>query len=209
MQVTGTFPSASHLHLVIATGGRYNPMGKVILDMAMSLDGFVAGPHDEDGGLHNYFFSPAGDTAKVIEEGFQTTGVIVMGRRSYDIGAAQDGFVDNPYQVPTFVLTHVVPEKVAKGAEAFIFVTDGIDSLLNQAKAAAGDKNVVIGGGANIAQQFMKAGAIEEIQLHLVPVLLGEGFRLFEHIGPEHIELESTNVIAASDVTHLQFRVVR
>jgi dihydrofolate reductase len=184
-------------------------MGKVILDMSMSLDGFIAGPNDEDGGLHDYFFSPSGDTTKVIEEGFKTTGVIVMGRRSYDMGAAQDGFVDNPYQVPTFVLTHAVPDRVAKGAEAFIFVTDGIESVLKQAKAAAGDKNVVIGGGAKTAQQFMKAGFIEEIQIHLVPVLLGEGIRLFEHIGSEPIELESTRVIAASDVTHLQFRMIK
>jgi dihydrofolate reductase len=184
-------------------------MGKVILDMAMSLDGFIAGPNDEDGGLHDYFFSPSGDTTKVIEEGFKTTGVIVMGRRSYDMGAEQEGFVDNPYQVPTFVLTHAVPDRAAKGAEAFIFVTDGIESVLKQAKAAAGDKNVVIGGGANTAQQFMKAGFIEEIQIHLVPVLLGEGIRLFEPICPEPIELESTGVIAASDVTHLRFRVIR
>ncbi|MBI1879896.1 MAG: dihydrofolate reductase [Chloroflexi bacterium] len=184
-------------------------MGKVILDMSMLLDGFIAGPNNESGGLHDYFFSPSGDTVKVIEEGFKTTGVIVMGRRAYNMGAEQDGFVDNPYQVPTFVLTHAVPEKVAKGAEAFTFVTDGIESILKQAKAAAGDKNVVIGGGANTAQQFMKAGFIDEIQIHLVPVLLGDGIRLFDHLGTEHIELESTRVIAASDVTHLQFRVIK
>lgn len=184
-------------------------MGKVILDMSMSLDGFIAGPNDEDGGLHNYFFSPSDATVGVIEEGFKTTGAIVMGRRSYDMGAEQDGFVDNPYKAAHFVLTHAVPEKMAKGAEAFTFVTDGIESLLKQAKAAAGDKNVVIGGGANTAQQFMKAGLIEEIQLHLVPVLLGHGIRLFEHIGPEQFELESAGVIAASDATHLRFRVIR
>lgn len=184
-------------------------MGKVILDMAMSLDGFIAGPNDEDGGLHNYFFAPSGDTVKVIEEGFKTTGVIVMGRRSYDMGAEQDGFVDNPYQVAHFVLTHDVPEKVAKGAEAFTFISDGIESVLKQAKTAAGDKNVVVGGGAKTAQQFMKAGYIDEIQIHLVPVLLGDGLRLFDHLGTEHIELESTRVINSLAVTHLRFRVVK
>lgn len=126
-------------------------MRKVILDMSMSLDGFIAGPNDESGGLHDYFFSPSGGTAEVIEEGFKTTGAVVVGRRAYDIGAGQDGFVDNPYKVAHFVLTHNVPERVAKGAEAFTFATDGIESVLKQAKAAAGDKNVVVGGGANTA----------------------------------------------------------
>ena len=184
-------------------------MGKVTLDMSMSLDGFIAGPNNEDGGLHDYFFSPASGTAEVIEEGFKTTGAIVMGRRAYDVGAQQDGFVDNPYLVPTFVLTSDVPKQAAKGAEAFIFVTDGIESALKQAKAAAGDRDVVIGGGANIAQQFLKAGLLDEIYIHLVPVLFGAGLRLFEHLGTEHIELESTQVIDAPDATHLKFRVVK
>lgn len=184
-------------------------MGKVILDMAMSLDGFIAGPNNEDGGLHNYFFSPAGATAGVIEEGFKTTGAIIMGRHSYNLGAEQAGFEDNPYQAPTFILTHHVPESVAKGAETFIFVTDGIESTLKQATAAAGDRNVVIGGGANIAQQFLKAGLVDEIQLHLIPVLLGAGIRLFDHLGAEAIQLENAGVIAAPDATHFKLRVVK
>src|SRR5688500_10485162 len=121
--------------------------------MAMSLDGYIAGPNDEDHGLHSYFFSPSGGTVAVIEEGFKTTGAIIMGRRSYETGAEQNGFVDIHYQVLTFILTHRVPEKAAKGAETFLFVTDGIESALQHAKAAVGDRNVVIGGGANIAQQ--------------------------------------------------------
>ena len=92
-------------------------------------------------------------------------------------------------------------------AEAFIFITDGIESALKQAKAAAGDKDVVIGGGAATAQQFLKAGLLDEIQIHLVLVLLGEGKRLFDHLGTEHIELESTRVIESPGVTHLRFRV--
>jgi len=184
-------------------------MAKVILDMAMSLDGFISGPNGEDHGLHDYFFSPAGPTAEVIEEGFRTTGTILMGRRAYDTGAAQDGFVDNPYPVPTFILTHHVPEKVARGAEAFIFVTDGIESALEQAKAAAGDRYVVVGGGANTAQQYLKAGLLDEIQIHLVPIVLGEGIRLFDHLGIEQIELEKTRVIDSSAVTHLRFGVIK
>ena len=184
-------------------------MGKVILDMSMSLDGFIAGPNDEDSGLHDYFFSPSGDTAQVVEEGIKTTGAIIMGRRSYDLGDQFDGFVSTPYKVPHFVLSHTVPEKPAKGETAFIFVTDGIESALTQAKAAAGDKDVVIGGGAHIAQQFISAGSIDELQIHLVPVLLGEGLRLFDHIGDRPVKLEKTSGVDAPDVTHLTFRVVK
>lgn len=184
-------------------------LGKVVLDMAMSLDGFIAGPGDEDGGLHNYFFSPSANSAKVIEEGLETTGAMIMGRRSYDIGAMQDGFADTPYHVPTFVLSHGIPEEKAKGAESFTFVTNGIESSLQQAKAAAGERDVVIGGGANTAQQFLSAGLIEELQIHLIPRLLGEGKRLFDYVGPECLELESTRVIESPGVTHLRFRVVK
>jgi dihydrofolate reductase len=169
--------------------------------MAMSLDGFIAGPNDEDHGLHNYFFSPTGPTLEVIEEGFKTTGTIIMGRRAYDIGAAQNAFADNPYQVPTFVLTHRVPEKVAPGTESFVFVTNGIESALEQAKAATGDRDVVIGGGGNIAQQYLQAGLVDEMQIHLIPVLLCRGIRLFDHLGTEAIELEKTRVIDGSGYT--------
>lgn len=182
-------------------------MGKVLLDVAMSLDGFISGPNGEDHGLHDYFFSPSGATTEVIEEGFKITGAIIMGRRAYDIGAAQDGFADNPYQVPTFVLTHHVPEKFAKGAETFIFVTDGIESALDQAKAVVEDKFVVIGGGADIAQQYLIAGLVDEIQIHLIPKLLGVGVRLFDNLGLEPVDLESTRVIEGTGVVHLRFRV--
>jgi len=184
-------------------------MQKVILDMAMSLDGFIAGPNDEDMGLHDFFFSPSSQTAAVIEEGIKTAGALVMGRRTYDVGAAQKGFEDNPYQMPTFVLSHAVPESVAKGAETFIFVADGIDSLLRQAGISAGDKDVVIGGGSNTAQQFIKAGYIDEIHIYLVPKLIGKGIRLFDFMDDIQIKLEKISVIDAPDVTHLSFRVVK
>jgi len=184
-------------------------MGKVILDMSMSVDGFIAGLNDEDGGLHDYFFSPSGDTAQVVEEGIKTTGAIIMGRRSYDLGDQFDGFVSTPYKVPHFVLSHHIPEKLAKGETAFTFVTDGPESALTQAKAAAGDKNVVVGGGAHTAQQFISTESIDELQIHLVPVLLGEGLRLFDYIGGKPVKLEKTSVVDAPDVTHLTFRVVK
>jgi dihydrofolate reductase len=91
----------------------------------------------------------------------------------------------------------------------FTFVTDGVESALGQAKAAAGDKNVTVAGGANTAQQFLKAGLLDELQLHVVPLLLGGGLRLFEGVGAEEVELETTRVIEAPGVTHLRFRVVR
>lgn len=184
-------------------------MGKVLVDLSMSLDGYIAGPQDEDGGLHNWYFAPSANDTEVIAELVNTLGAIVMGRRSYDMGEKHGGFEDDPYKAAYFVLTHRVPEKVAKGATAFTFVTDGIESALQQAKAGAGDKDVAIGGGANIVQQFLKAGLIDDIQIHLVPVLLGDGVRLFEHLGAAPIELESTRVIEATGVTHLKFRVVK
>jgi dihydrofolate reductase len=190
-----------------------NNMAKVVLDMSMSLDGFIAGPNDDDAGLHDWFFqdfgAQTGKSREVIDEGIKTTGAIVMGRRTYDQGDRQDGFVDTPYHVVHFVLSQEVPEKVAKGSTTFLFVTDGIENALTQAKAAAGDKDVVVGGGADIAQQYIKAGLLDEIQIHLVPVLLGEGRRLFDHLGTEHIELERTRVIESPGVTHLWFRVVK
>jgi len=184
-------------------------MANVLLDMAMSLDGFISGPNGEDHGLHDYFFSPAGPTAEVIEEGFERTGTIIMGRRAYDIGAVQDGFADNPYQVPTFVLTHRVPQRISKGAESFVFVTDGIESALEQARAVTDDRDVVIGGGANIVQQYLQAGLIDEIQIHLVHTLLGQGVRLFDHPGAGQTNLERVRVIEGSGVTHLRFQVIR
>jgi len=132
-----------------------------------------------------------------------------MGRRSYDLGDQFDGFVSIPYKVPHFVLSHTVPEKPTKGETAFTFVTDGPESALTQAKAAAGDKNVVVGGGAHTAQQFISAESIDELQIHLVPVLLGEGLRLFDYIGGKPVKLEKTSVVDAPDVTHLTFRVVK
>jgi len=203
-------------------------MGKVLLDISMSLDGFIAGPNDDperplgDGGqrLHDWVFggktersgtsprtSTTGSNREVMDESFKTTGAVIMGRRWFDIGEGPWG--DNPpFQVPCFVLTHDAHEKLVKGATTFTFVTDGIESALKQAQAAAGDKNVGV-GGANTAQQYLSAGLLDEIQIHLAPVLLGEGCRLFEHIGTEHIELERTRVIESPGVTHLWFRVVK
>jgi len=134
-----------------------------------------------------------------------------MGRRAYEMGDPDSYAGNYEYQVPIFVLTHRVPEKLPKedGRLTFTFVTDGIHSAIEKAKAAAGDKNVTVIGGANTVQQVIRAGLLDEIQIHLVPVLLGNGLRLFEHLGAEPIELEKTRVIESPGVTHLRFCVIK
>jgi len=195
-------------------------MGNVIFNMSMSLDGFIAGPHDEVDRLFQWYFS--GDTefpvqggryvlkvspesAKLLEESQRTTGAMVAGRRMFDVASAWGG---NPPFAPCFVVTHSVPQEWVTEGSPFTFVTDGVESAIRQAKNAAGDKNVAV-ATAKIMQQCLTAGLLDEITIDLVPVLLGEGIRLFEHLGTEPIELESTRVVEAPGVTHLRFRVVK
>ena len=131
-----------------------------------------------------------------------------MGRRAYAMGDP-DSYVDSyEYQVPIFLLTHAVPERLPKQSErlTFTFVTDGIDSAIRHAKAAAGDKNVTVVGGASTVQQCLTAGLADELHIDIMPLLLGEGLRLFEHLGSEPIELEGIRVIESPGVTHLRFR---
>ena len=203
-------------------------MGKVVVDITTSLDGFIAGPNDGPelplgaGGerLHQWVYDLAswrephglagGKTnrdSEVLDEALRTAGAIVVGRRMFDNAK---GWGENPpFHVPVFVLTHEARERISKeGGTTFTFVSDGIESALDQARAAAGDKNVSIGGGANTIQQYLSAGLLDEIQIHIAPMLLGEGIRLFEHLGTEEIALEGTRVIESPDVTHLRFRVV-
>ncbi len=187
-------------------------MGKVLLDMAVSLDGFIAGPDGEDAGLHDWFFPPPGgrnaaDTG-VVEESIGKTGAILMGRRAYDLGEEVGGFAGTPYRVPHFVLSHGAPEEVSEGTPPFTFVQDGIESAVEQARAVAGEGNVVIGGGADVARQGIEAGLVDEIKIHLVPVLLGGGPRLFERLDTGRIRLERTGTIESPFATHLTFRVV-
>jgi dihydrofolate reductase len=139
---------------------------------------------------------------------FKTTGALVMGRRMFEVGVEPWG--DNPvFHAPVFVLSHEPKETVVKqGGTTYTFVTDGTESALKQAKAVAGDKDVLVAGGASAIQQFIKAGWLDEIQIHLIPILLGEGTRLFDHFD-KPIELERIQVTEAPDVTHLRFRVLK
>jgi dihydrofolate reductase len=157
--------------------------------------------------------------SKVIEELRGRVGATVMGRKMFSGGQGpweEDPNADAwwgddpPFGHPVFVLTHHEREPVTKrGGTTFTFVTDGIESALEQARAAAGDKDVQVGGGASVAQQYLKAGLLDEIRLHVAPVLLGDGVRLFaDHIGPRAPTVECTRVIESPKVTHLQYRVV-
>jgi dihydrofolate reductase len=205
-------------------------MGIVTAHMSMSVDGYVAGPNAGagnplgDGGvlIQQWMFDLAsfreiqglsgGQTNADDEElrqRFAPTGAVVLGRRMFDEGEGPWG--DNPpFRMPVFVLTHEDRDTLVKeGGTTFTFVTDGIESALEQAKAAAGDKNVNIAGGADTVQQFIRAGLLDELEIHLAPLLFGEGIRLFDKMGPEHIELENMRVVTSPKVTHLRFRVAK
>ena len=202
-------------------------MGKVIFNMTMSLDGFVAGPNDGpenslgDGGdrLFQWYFSGntevrvpgspvlkvSPQSAAIINEAIVTAGAQVTGRKTFDIARGWGG---HPPGAPCFVVTHTVPQEWVKEGSPFIFVTDGIESAIRQAQQAAGDKNVMV-STASTLQQCLKAGLLDEIHINVVPVLLGTGVRLFDQLETGPIELESIRVIEAPSVTHLGFRVVK
>ena len=204
-------------------------MSKVIVELSMSLDGFVAGPNDGpenglgDGGERLFQWYSSGDTAfplpgtdmvfqisrvsaDLLQEEWNTIGAMVAGRRMFDIAHAWGG--KPPGGGPCFIVTHSAPQEWLKEGSPFTFVTDGVESAIRQAQQAAGGKNVAA-SSASIAQQCLKLGLLDEIKIDLVPVLLGAGVRLFDHLGTEPIQLERTRVVEAPDVTHLRFHVVK
>jgi dihydrofolate reductase len=143
----------------------------------------------------------------VLEELFTGAGAAIVGRRTFD--CSEGWGYENPFPMPCFVLTHRADAELVEKAPTFTFASDGIVSALTQARAVAGGKDVVIGGGASVIQQYLAAGLVDELQLHLAPVLLGAGTRLFDHLGAGPKEFERTRVIESPFVTHLRFRVVR
>jgi dihydrofolate reductase len=204
-------------------------MGKVATGLSMSLDGFIAGPNDGperplgEGGERLFAWYSSGDTeywlpgtemvfmvspqsAELLREAHSKMGAFVTGRRTFDITNGWGG--RPPLGVPTFVVTHTVPQEWVYEGSPFTFVTDGVESAVEKAKEVAADKDVAV-GAASIAQQCIRAGLLDELHIDLVPVLLGNGVRLFDHLGAEPIELESTRVIEGAGVTHLTFRVVK
>ena len=202
-------------------------MGKVTFNMTMSLDGFVAGANDApdnplgDGGdpLFNWYNSgdteykmPGGDwkfkvsaaSAAQLERSIESAGVLVTGRKTFDIAGAWGG--QHPVDLPVVVLTHHIPAEWANKPDSpFTFVTDGIESAIRQAKAIAGDKDVDV-STASTLQQGLKAGLIDEICVDIVPVVLGKGVSLF---GDEMPQLEQVEAVVGQGVTHLRYRVVK
>ncbi len=144
-------------------------------------------------------------SAPIVKEGFATAGAMVTGRKTFEIASGWGG---NPPIAPCFVVTHNVPREWDKPRSKFTFVTDGIESAIRQAKKAAGDKKVVV-STASTLQQALKAGLVDELDIDLVPVLLGTGVRLFDNLGTTSINLEIVRVIEAPGVTHLRYRVLK
>jgi dihydrofolate reductase len=204
-------------------------MGIVFVELSMSLDGFVAGPNDGvenslgDGGAGLFKWYNSGDTAfkmpgmdmvfhisstsaELMREDLAMGGASVTGRRTFDIARAWGG--RPPGGVPFFVMTHDVPEEWVKEGSPFTFVTGGIESAVAQARQAAGGKNVDV-SSANVVQQCINAGLLDELHINLVPILLGGGVRLFDHLGTTPIDLEIIRVVEAPGVTHLRYRLVK
>jgi len=194
-------------------------MGKVIFDISMSLDGFITGanPRAEagwgglgDGGerLHDWGFNSADPRNHEIMEKYATLGANIFGRTGYDHSILNWG-ADGPSgaaRVPTVIVSHSVPQDVPDGG-VYTFV-DSVEAAFETAKKLAGDKNILI-MGADVPQQFLKRGLIDEVSIHLAPVVFGSGTRLFEGLGSEHIPLEIIEVIQTAEAIHLRFRVVK
>jgi dihydrofolate reductase len=211
-------------------------MNLVTCQISVSLDGFVAGPNQSvqnplgEGGMRLHEWAFATDSwrashgleggernadAEVMDEVLQDVGAYIMGRKMFGGG---DGPWDEswtgwwgenpPYGVPVFVLTHHRREPLPmQGGTTFTFVTDGIESALEQARSAAAQKDVTIAGGASAVRQYLAAGLLDELYLHIAPVILGAGERLLEDVGDP--TLEPVEVIGSPSVTHVKYRVLR
>jgi dihydrofolate reductase len=194
-------------------------MSRVVLDMSMSVDGFITGPDDgadhglgvdgerlhdwlAHGGLEPSSYRPDDEAGATVFDELMATGAVITGRRTFDIAGGWGG--DHHDGVPVFVLTSAAPDEPAPGSARY--VTDGIESCVAQAKAAAGGRNILLHGAAT-AQACLRAGLLDEMELHLVPVLLGQGRRLFDDLPPDRVELELVRALDGPGVLHLHFQV--
>jgi dihydrofolate reductase len=204
-------------------------MGIVLFENSISLDGFVTGPNDGDdyplgeGGMRLFDWHNMGDvdvqlpgtdmhfkvsraSAELIQEEWPKVGAGIIGRRTFDIAHAWGG--KPPGGGNSIIMTHNPPQEWIKEGSPFTFVTEGIEEAVRRAKALAGDKDVSI-GSASIAQQCLKAGLLDRMQLDIVPVLLGSGRSLFANIGTKPIELETVRIVQGSGVTHHIYRIIK
>ena len=179
-------------------------MGTIRFGMTMSLDGFVADRSGDVGVLYPDF--AALRHSEALTEVVAATGAVAMGRHTYEMAGGD--WSDYEFRVPIFVLTHHPPATPDRGRD-FTFVTDGVESLIGQARAAAGDKDVTVVGGPDLGRQLLRAGLVDEVEVDIMPILLGGGRRLFEDLGDEPIELERVRVLELGQRTTIRFRVVR
>jgi len=188
-------------------------MTKLVVDITMSLDGFIAGtdisitqPMGKNGEqLHLWMFQNKTEPdTKILAEFVQTTGAIILGNRMYStaIDIAWQGVT--PFSSPAIVICHKVPVKKVEG---FIYITTGLNDALEHARKLAGNKNIWIIGGANIIQQFFNARLVDFLHLHIAPVLLSQGTRLFEGIGTELLHLTRTRVLETPGAVHIKYQV--
>jgi dihydrofolate reductase len=193
-------------------------MSKVYAEISISLDGFITGPNvrvgngmgDDGDRLHDWMFDAKTDAdEKILAEARAGTGAVIIGKGMFDVGFEPWGDPP-PFGMPVFIVTHQRRKPLPmQGGTTYIFVTDGIEAALEQARAAAGSQNVGIWGGANIMRQYLAAGLVNEMHLHLVPILLGGGIRLFEDFDATGIELRKVGLVETPGVIHLRLEVQR
>jgi dihydrofolate reductase len=194
-------------------------MSKSVLYMSMSLDGFIAGPDDRPGNpggdgfmrLHQWFcpdgesfVRPEGAAGELFDE-FSDIGALLSGRRTAE---QVDHWNGDIHGVPIFVVSHRSPDPAVAAFPKVTYVLDGMASAMAQARAAAGEKNVLVHGGAETLRSALEEGVLDELQIHQIPVLFGKGRRLFDGLS-SRIELEIVRVIDAPDATHIRYRVRR
>ena len=188
----------------------------VFAQLAVSLDGYVAGPNDGRGNplgdrgetVHAWVYSLAPRRERQGLTGGRT-GATVMGRRTFDNGEEPWGR-EPPFRTPVFVVTNRAREPLRReGGTTFIFVTEGLESAVERARAAAGARDVRVAGGADVLQQTLAAGLLDELELHLAPVFLGGGVRLFDRSELAGMRLEQTRVVDSPGVAHLRYRLNR
>jgi dihydrofolate reductase len=189
-----------------------NSMGKIIAGITMSLDGFIAGPHISNAQplgangekLHEWVFGKATEAdKKIVDEGIRAAGAVIAGNHTYRTAIDGGWGGVTPFEAPAFILCHAVPSRQVKGFE---YITGGIHAALDRAKETAKEKNIWIMGGANVIQQYIKAGLADELRLHIAPILLMQGTRLFENTGIGPLELVKEKVVETAAVLHTVFR---